>query len=90
MRRARRDDVLSRRLLGAALAAELAVWVLLETIRRLVGKRLFARVTKVWIAARQLAQNTQAVHTLNSTQRRSVELVEELERHHRPAARRTA
>lgn len=91
MRRARRDDdVLSWRLLGAALAAELAVWVLLEMIRRLVGKRLFARVTKVWIAARQLAQNTQAVHTLNSMQRRSVELVEELERHHRSAAGRTA
>ena len=90
MRRARRDDVLSWRLLGAALITELAVWALLETIRRLVGGRLYARVTKVWIAARQLAQNTQALHTLNATQRRSVELVEELERHHATAAGRTA
>ncbi|HWC27272.1 MAG TPA: hypothetical protein VG474_11865 [Solirubrobacteraceae bacterium] len=90
MRRARREPVLSPRLLGAALVVELAVWVLLEVIRRLVGKRLYPRVTNVWIAGRQLVQNTQALHTLNATQRRSAELVEELERQQQPAGGRTA
>jgi hypothetical protein len=90
MRRPRGEPLLTWRLLGAALVAELAVWGLLELIRRLVGQRLYARVTKVWIAGRQLVQNTQALHTLNATQRRAAELVEELERHQQAAGGRTA
>lgn len=89
MRRARREPVLTWRLLGAALIVELAVWALLEAIRRLVGQRLLARATKVWIAGRQLVQNTQALHTFNATQRRSAELVEELERDQQPTGERT-
>jgi malonyl CoA-acyl carrier protein transacylase len=90
LRRLHREPPVTWRLLGAVLAAELAVWALLELIRRLVGQRLDERVTKVWIAGRQLVQNTQMLHTLNVTQQRAAELVEELERHQQPARGRRA
>lgn len=89
MRRLRRDPAVTWPTLGAVLAAELAVWALLETIRRLVGNRLHHQVVKVWIAGRQTVRHTQALHLLNATRQRSTELVEELEGHQQVAGGRS-
>lgn len=77
----RHPPLLTWRLLGAALVAELAVWALLDLIRHQVGIRLDAQVQRVWIAGRKVVQNTQALRSLAVTRRRTADLVEELERH---------
>jgi len=66
--------------LGGGLVASLAVWALLEGLRRAVND-VDESIDAVWTAGKRLAQNTQAVHLLAETQARGGELVEELERH---------
>lgn len=82
MRAPRRQRLeLSWPLLGAGLGVTAAVWALLDLNRHLVGHTVDGQVTKAWIAARQVAQNTQALHILNATQERAHDLVAELEQH---------
>lgn len=66
--------------LGAALGVALLVWLLLELLRRTVAD-VDRAVNQVWTAGKQLAQNTQTTHLLNTTKARGGELVEELGRH---------
>lgn len=66
--------------LGVALGVALLVWLLLELLRRTVVE-VDRAVNEVWTAGKQLAQNTQTTHLLNTTKARGGELVEELDRH---------
>lgn len=52
--------------LGAGLVVEVAVWGLLEWLRRTVDGVEDA-VDGVWITGKQVAQNTQAAHVLADT-----------------------
>jgi hypothetical protein len=66
--------------LGVGLVVALVVWVLLEALRRTVTE-VASNVEGVWAAGKQLAQNTQTTHLLETTAARGGELVEEVERH---------
>ena len=63
--------------LGAGLLVALVVWGLLEWLRRTVHG-VDEAVDGVWTAGQRLAQNTQALHLLQTTQRLGAELAEEL------------
>ena len=65
-------------LLGG-LGVLLAVWALLHALLRGV-LRIDERVTAVWTLGKQLAQNTQAAHLLNTTRDRAAALADEVER----------
>ena len=66
--------------LGGGLVAALAVWGLLEALRRAVID-VEEGVDAVWTAGKRLAQNTQTTHLLLGTKERGVELLAEVERH---------
>jgi hypothetical protein len=67
--------------LGAGFVAILAVGGLLQLLNHLIGETLDGNVTKAWVAARQLARNTQALQHVKPTREHAANLVEELERH---------
>lgn len=69
-----------RRTLVAGLVVDVAVWALLEGLRRTVND-VDEAVTDVWTAGKRLAQNTQAAHLLTTTRDRGADLLEEIERH---------
>lgn len=83
-----REEVFTPARVGAGFAALLAVWGLLDLLRHLIGHTLDGNVTRAWVAARQLAQNTQALQHVKSTRKRAAELAEELERHRAGAIQR--
>ena len=56
-----------------------AVWALLHALLRGVV-RIDERVTAVWTLGKQLAQNTQAAHLLNTTRARANALADEVDR----------
>jgi hypothetical protein len=82
VRRRRPDpDVAAwRASLAGGLVAAVAVWGLLEALRRSVHD-VEESVEAVWTAGKRLAQNTQTAHLLNGTRDGGVGLLEELERH---------
>ena len=59
--------------LAAGLVVAVVVWGLLEWLRRSV-KDVDEAVDEVWTAGKRLAQNTQAIHLLETTGRRAAEL----------------
>jgi hypothetical protein len=69
----RADERAWRATLAGGLVAALAVWGLLEWLRRSVSEVEVA-VTGVWEAGKRLAQNTQAAHLLQTTKARGLEL----------------
>lgn len=92
---AARDDVFTMPRVGAGFVALVAVGGLLGLLRHLIGrggtinpnvgpKSIDNSVTRLWVTARQLAQNTQALQHVKTTRERAAALVEELERHHQP------
>jgi hypothetical protein len=66
--------------LGVGLVVALVVWGLLETLRRSVLE-VERAVDDVWTMGKRLAQNTATTHMLETTKKRGVELIEELEEH---------
>jgi hypothetical protein len=66
--------------LGGGLIIVLAVWALLESLRRTVDE-VDRAVDDVWTMGKRLAGNTQTTHMLGSTKELGVELLEEVERH---------
>ena len=66
--------------LVAGLVVAVAVWALLEALRRAAGDVDHAG-EDVWTAGKRLAQNTQTAHLLSGTRDGGVALLEELERH---------
>lgn len=69
----REDERAWRATLAGGLVAALAVWGLLEWLRRTV-RDVEAAVAAVWEAGKRLAQNTQAAHLLQATKARGLEL----------------
>ena len=86
MRRRRPDPNLAawRLTLVAGLVVTVAVWALLELLRR-AARDVDASVDAVWTAGKRLAQNTQAAHQLAGTRAAGVGLLEELQRHRDPS-----
>ena len=66
--------------LAGGLVAAVAVWGLLEALRR-AADDVDEAVAEVWTAGKRLAQNTQTSHLLLGTRDQGVDLLEELERH---------
>jgi hypothetical protein len=66
--------------LGGGLVIALAVWALLESLRRTVNE-VDRAVDDVWTMGKRVAGNTQTTHMLGSTKELGVELLEEVERH---------
>ena len=66
--------------LVGGLVVALAVWALLEALRRTV-KEVERAVDDVWTMGKRVAGNTQTTHMLGSTKELGVELLEEVERH---------
>jgi len=81
-RRRRPDPDLAawRASLAGGLVAAVAVWGLLEALRR-AAVDVEESVEAVWTAGKRLAQNTQTAHLLTQTRDGGVALLEELERH---------
>ncbi len=81
MRRGQGPNVAAwRASLAGGLVAAVAVWGLLEALRR-AADDVDAAVEDVWTAGKRLAQNTQTSHLLVGTRDQGVYLLEELERH---------
>lgn len=59
--------------LGAGLVVEVAVWGLLEWLRRTVDD-VEEAVDAVWTTGKQVAQNTQAAHVLSATSAAAADL----------------
>lgn len=74
------DYVAWRASLGGGLVVAVAVWGLLEGVRR-GAKAVDEAVTDVWTAGKRLAQNTQTAHLLVGTRQAGTELLEELQHH---------
>ncbi len=66
--------------LGGGLIVALAVWALLEALRRTVNE-VERSVNDVWTMGKRVAGNTQTTHMLGNTKELGVELLEEVERH---------
>jgi len=66
--------------LGGGLVAALAVWGLLERLRRAVVE-VEEGVDAIWTSGKRLAQNTQTTHLLQATLAEGSELLAEVERH---------
>jgi hypothetical protein len=64
--------------LGAGLVVEVAVWGLLEWLRRTVDD-VEEAVDAVWITGKQVAQNTQAAHVLADTSAAAARLADALD-----------
>ena len=74
-------DVMAWRIsLGGGLVVAVAVWGLLEGLRR-AAQDVDEAVEAVWTSGKRLAQNTQTTHLLLGTREQGVALLEELERH---------
>ena len=69
--------------LVAGLVVAVAVWALLELLRR-SAVDVERSVEDVWTAGKRLAQNTQTAHLLTGTRDGGVALLDELERHRNP------
>jgi len=82
VRRRRRDpDVVAwQASLGGGLVVAVAVWGLLEALRRAVND-VDEGVDAVWTAGKRLAQNTQTTHILTGTRDSGTELLAELQHH---------
>jgi len=65
---------------GVGLVVAGVVWFLLEWLRRTVDA-ISEGVTAIWTMGKRVAQNTQTTHVLGTTKARSVDLLEELQRH---------
>jgi hypothetical protein len=63
--------------LGAGAVVALVVCALLEWLRRTVN-HVDEAVADVWTAGQRLAQNTQALHLLQTTHARSADLADEM------------
>jgi hypothetical protein len=72
--------------LAVGLVVAIVVLALLEQLRRTVLEVELA-VTRVWTAGKQVAQNTQTTHLLETTRERGGQLLEEVERRRSPAGR---
>ena len=66
--------------LGGGLVVALAVWGLLEALRRTVNE-VDRAVDDVWTMGKRVAGNTQTTHMLGRTRELGGELLEEVERH---------
>jgi type II secretory pathway component PulF len=66
--------------LAGGLVVALAVWALLEALRRTVNE-VERAVDDLWTMGKRVAGNTQTTHMLGSTKELGVELLEEVERH---------
>ncbi len=66
--------------LGGGLIVALAVWALLEALRRTVNE-VERSVNDVWTMGKRVAGNTQTTHLLQTTKARGVDLLEELGHH---------
>jgi hypothetical protein len=66
--------------LGVGLVVAIVVWILLEVLRRTVNA-VEAGVNEVWTMGKRLAQNTATTHTLLTTDARTGELLDEVNRH---------
>ena len=64
--------------LGAGLVVEVAVWGLLEWLRRTVDD-VEEAVDAVWTTGKQVAQNTQAAHVLGDTSAAATRLADTLD-----------
>ena len=87
----RRDDRNARAwaaTLGAGLVVEVAVWGLLEWLRRTVDDVEVA-VDAVWTTGKQVAQNTQAAHVLGGTSAAAAGLARALDQSERPRREQT-
>jgi hypothetical protein len=73
-------------LIGGLVVA-LAVWALLEALRRTVNEVDHA-VSDLWVMGKRVAQNTATTHMLGGTKELGVELLEEVQRHGELAERR--
>ena len=82
MRRRAPDPNLAawRASLGGGLVVAVAVWGLLEALRR-AAVEVDDAVADVWTAGKRLAQNTQTAHLLGGTRDAGTGLLQELERH---------
>ena len=72
--------------LGAGLIVAIVVWLLLEYLRRTVGK-VEPAVDRVWTMGKRVAQNTSTTYLLQTTKERGGDLLEELDQHRAPAGR---
>ncbi len=66
--------------LGGGLVVAVAVWGLLEGVRR-GAVAVDEAVSDVWTAGKRLAQNTQTTHLLVGTREQGTQLLEELHHH---------
>ncbi|MGH2984763.1 MAG: hypothetical protein ACRDK5_11015 [Solirubrobacterales bacterium] len=66
--------------LAGGLVIALAVWALLEALRRTVNE-VERAVDDVWTMGKRVAGNTQTTHMLGNTRELGLELLEEVERH---------
>jgi hypothetical protein len=73
-------------LIGGLVVA-LAVWALLEALRRTVNE-VDRAVSELWVMGKRVAQNTATTHMLGGTKELGVELLEEVQRHGKLAEKR--
>jgi type II secretory pathway component PulF len=73
-------------LIGGLVVA-LAVWALLEALRRTVNE-VDRAVSELWVMGKRVAQNTATTHMLGGTKELGVELLEEVQRHGQLAEKR--
>jgi type II secretory pathway component PulF len=73
-------------LIGGLVVA-LAVWALLEALRRTVNE-VDRAVSDLWVMGKRVAQNTATTHMLGGTKELGVELLEEVQRHGQLAEKR--
>jgi type II secretory pathway component PulF len=73
-------------LIGGLVVA-LAVWALLEALRRTVNE-VDRAVSELWVMGKRVAQNTATTHMLGGTRELGVELLEEVQRHGQLAEKR--
>jgi type II secretory pathway component PulF len=73
-------------LIGGLVIA-LAVWALLEALRRTVNE-VDRAVSELWVMGKRVAQNTVTTHMLGGTKELGVELLEEVQRHGQLAEKR--
>ena len=69
--------------LGAGLVVEVAVWGLLEWLRR-TANEVEEAVDAVWTTGKQVAQNTQASHVLGGTSAAAAQLARALDQTESP------
>jgi hypothetical protein len=83
MSRAERNARAWAATLGAGLVVEVAVWGLLEWLRR-TADEVEEAVEAVWTTGKQVAQNTQASHVLGGTSAAAAALARALDQTESP------